>query len=108
MDVLKCKTIDGVRKERLVFVLVYNLIRLVMLHAARAQRVNVNRLSFADTLAWLRHGDLDVLPSLTVNPLRAARLEPRVLKRQKKEFPYMTRPRAELKAQLRAKHGDGA
>jgi hypothetical protein len=52
MDVLKCKTLDGVRKERLVFLLVYNLIRIVMLRAAQVQGVKVNRLSFADTLAW--------------------------------------------------------
>jgi hypothetical protein len=106
MDVLKCKTLEGVRKERLVFVLVYNLIRIVMLKAARAQGVNVNRLSFADTLAWLRHGDISTCPVLIVNPLRPGRLEPRALKRQKKEFPYMTSPRADLKAQLRARHCD--
>jgi hypothetical protein len=107
MDVLKCKTLDGVRKERLVFLLLYNLIRLLMLRAARCQRVNVNRLSFADTLAWLRLGDADTPPpALKVNPLREGRLEPRVLKRQKKEFPYMTAPRAVLKAQLRAIHCD--
>ena len=108
MDVLKCKTLEGVRKERLVFLLVYNLIRLVMLRAARRQKVNVNRLSFADTLAWLRYGDLSVYPKLKINPLRPGRLEPRVIKRQKKEFPYMTRLRAELKAQLRATHCDTA
>jgi len=108
MDVLKCKTLEGVRKERRVFLLVYNLIRIVMLKAARSQGVNVNRLSFADTLAWLRHGDISTCPVLIVNPLRPGRLEPRVLKRQKKEFPYMTSPRADLKAQLRAKHGDTA
>ena len=60
MDVLKCKTLEGIRKERLVFLLVYNLIRLLMLRAAWRQGVNVNRLSFADTLAWLRYGDLSV------------------------------------------------
>jgi hypothetical protein len=110
MDVLKCKTLDGVRKERMIFLLVYNLIRVLMLEAARRQGVNVNRISFADTLAWLRHGDVGSSPrrDLKVNPLRAARLEPRALKRQKKQFPYMTRPRAELKAELRARHGDGA
>lgn len=107
MDVLKCKTLDGVRKERLVFLLLYNLIRLLMLRAARHQRVNVNRLSFADTLAWLRLGDAGTAPpNLKVNPLREGRLEPRVLKRQKKEFPYMTAPRAVLKAQLRTLHCD--
>jgi hypothetical protein len=108
MDVLKCKTVPGIRKERMVFLLVYNLIRIVMLRAARSQGVNVNRLSFADTLAWLRHGDIHNRPELIVNPLRPGRLEPRVLKRQKKEFPYMTKPRTVLKTQLRAKHCDTA
>ncbi len=108
MDILKCKTIDGVRKERRMFLLVYNLIRVVMLRAARCQRVNVNRLSFADTLAWLRLGDTSRLHEgtlrLKVNPLRPGRLEPRAIKRQKMRFPRMTRPRRELKAQLRASH----
>ncbi len=107
MDVLKCKTLDGVRKERLIFLLLYNLIRLLMLRAARRQRVNVSRLSFADTLAWLRFGDASAAPpALKVNPLREGRLEPRVLKRQKKEFPYMTARRAVLRAQLHAIHCD--
>lgn len=108
MDVLKCKTLDGVRKERLMFLLVYNLIRIVMLRAAATQRVDVNRLSFADTLAWLRFAsgasDGSRTARLKINPLRPGRLEPRVLKRQKKQFPYMTQPRATLKSQLRAKH----
>jgi hypothetical protein len=108
MDVLKCKTLEGVRKERLVFLLVYNMIRMLMLRSARQQGINVSRLSFADTLAWLRHGDLTAPVALKINPLRPGRLEPRVIKRQKKEFPYMTKPRAELKAQLRARHGDTA
>src|SRR6185437_1265661 len=105
MDVLKCKTLEGVRKERAVFLLVYNLIRMVMLRAARRQGINVHRVSFADALAWLRHGQRNVSVELVVNPLRSGRLEPRVIKRQKKEFPYMTKPRAALKAQLREKYG---
>ena len=106
MDVLKCKTLDGVRKERLIFLLVCNLIRIIMLQAARRQGINVNRLSFADTLAWIRHGDLHHCPPLIVNPIRSGRLEPRVLKRPKKQFPYMTKPRAVLKAELYEKYGD--
>lgn len=108
MDILKCKTLDGVRKERLMFLLVYNMIRRVMLIAARSQRVNVNRLSFADTLAWLRFGDIAIISKIKVNPWRPGRLEPRVRKRPKKQFPYMTIPRAQLKAQLRATHCDTA
>ncbi len=108
MELLKCKTLEGIRKERLIFMMVYNMIRIVMLRAARAQGVNVHRVSFADTLAWLRHGDIYDFPVLIVNPLRPGRLEPRVLKRTKKEFSYMTKPRAVLKAQLYAKHYDTA
>lgn len=102
MDILKCKTLDGIRKERLMFLLVYNLIRRVMRIAARAQSVNVNRVSFADTLAWLRFGDITSRCRIKVNPLRPGRLEPRVRKRSKKQFPYMTVPRSVLKAQLLA------
>ena len=108
MDVLKCKSVAGVRKERLVFLLVYNLIRLLMLGAARRQGTTPQRLSFADTLAWLRYGDLSACPALIVNPVRPGRLEPRVRKRPKKQFPYMTKPRAVLKQELRAKYGEYA
>jgi len=108
MDILKCKTVEGIRKERLMFLLVYNQLRRVMLRAARSQGVNVNRLSFADTLAWVRHGDISTLPRIKINPLRPGRLEPRVLKRATMQYPYMTRPRAEHKAQLHALHRDMA
>ncbi len=104
MDVLKCKTLQGVRKERRIFLLVYNLIRLAMLRAAWRQGINVNRVSFADTLAWLRFGTLEQCPALIINPIRPGRLEPRVLKRSKKQFPYLTRPRAQLKSQLQEKY----
>ena len=107
MRQLKCRTLGRVRKERLIFLLVYNLIRILMLKAARRQKVNVNRLSFADTLAWLRYGDLSTPPvDLKVNPLRLGRLEPRAIKGNRQRFPYMTRPRSELQSQLRAKHAD--
>jgi hypothetical protein len=104
MDILKCKSLEMIRKERMMFLLVYNLVRRVMLAAARKQKVNVNRLSFADTLAWLRHSDITQLCEIKINPQRPGRLEPRVIKRPKKPFPYMTIPRAKLKAQLRALH----
>jgi hypothetical protein len=37
LDVLKCKTVDGVLKELIVFALIYNLVRLVMGQAAQRQ-----------------------------------------------------------------------
>lgn len=101
MDVLKCKTVQGVLKELQVFALIYNLIRQVMLEAAGRQRVDVRRISFIDALRWLqtaRPGD--DLPRLVVNPSRPNRLEPRVCKRRPKQYPLMNKPRAELRKEL--------
>jgi hypothetical protein len=103
MEVLKCKTVAGVQKERLIFLLVYNLIRLVMLQAAWRQRINVNRVSFADALAWLRYGEITLAATLKINPLRPGRLEPRMLRVRRSPFSRMHTPRSELKSQLRAK-----
>jgi hypothetical protein len=104
MDVLKCKTVDGVLKELQVFALIYNLVRQVMLEAACRQQVDVRRISFIDALPWLqtaRPGD--DLPRLVVNPYRPNRLEPRVRKRRPKQHPLMTKPRAVLQKEL---HGN--
>ena len=102
MDVLRCKTEDGVRKELSVFCLVYNLVRLVMLEAARRQEVPVARVSFADALHWVRHARPgDPLPRLLVNPHRPDRAEPRCKKRRPKEYDLMNKPRAELRKRLK-------
>jgi Transposase DDE domain len=106
MQRLKCKTPERVQKERLIFLLVYNLIRIVMLNAARRQRVNVNRISFADALSWLRYGDVSLPPELKINPQRRCRLEPRALKHSQNRYPYMKLPRHVLKSQLRARNCD--
>lgn len=108
MKQLKCKTLDRVRKERLIFLLVYNLLRIVMLDAAGRQRVNVNRISFADALSWLRYGDVSLPPELKINPHRRCRLEPRALKHSQNRYPYMKLPRHVLKSQLHARHCDTA
>src|SRR5205823_6390989 len=55
LDVLRCKTETGVRKELAVFCLAYNLVRVVMLEAAERQQVPVARVSFSDALKWMRH-----------------------------------------------------
>lgn len=101
MDVLKCKTIDGVQKEFNVFCLIYNLVRAVMVEAARRRGVPVVRMSFIDALRWLRERNLTkAFERLLVNPDRPGRFEPRVRKRRPKQFPLMQRPRAELKQRL--------
>jgi hypothetical protein len=53
LDVLKCKTVNGVLKELMVFALIDNVVRLVMGQAARRQHVRIERISFIDALRWL-------------------------------------------------------
>jgi hypothetical protein len=102
MEVLHCKSAEGVRKEVCVFALVYNLVRLVMLRAGRRQRVAVERVSFADALRWLRHARAgEDLPDLIINPYRPGRVEPRCKKRRPKSHPLMTVPREKLRNALK-------
>jgi hypothetical protein len=104
MDVLHCKSEQGVRKELAVFSLVYNLVRLVMLEAAHRQGVPLSRISFADAYKWMRHaGPDDVLPALIVNPRRLHRIEPRCKKRRPKQYALMNKPRAVLRKLLKNK-----
>jgi hypothetical protein len=104
MDVLRCKTEQGVRKELAVFSLVYNLVRVVMLEAAHRQEVPVDRISFADAYKWMRHARPgDVLPRLIVNPSRPDRIEPRCRKRRPKEYDLMNKPTAVLRKLLKNK-----
>jgi hypothetical protein len=102
LDVLRCKTEVGVRKELAVFCLVYNLVRAVMLEAAGRQEVPVRKISFADTLQWLRHARPgDRLPDLVVNRHRPDRIEPRCRKRRPKEYDLMNKPRSVLRRRLK-------
>ena len=106
MDVLHAQTVDGVLKELHVFCLIYNLVRLVMLQAARRQGVGPDRISFIDALRWLATAlPGDQLAALVIVPHRPNRLEPRVRKRRPKEYPLMKRPRKELR-QILATQGD--
>jgi hypothetical protein len=100
LDVLRCQTEAGVRKEICMLALVYNLVRLVMLKAARQQEVDPDRISFIDALRWLTTAKPgEDVPLLIVN-VRRKRVEPRVKKRRPKQFPLMKRPRAELRQAL--------
>jgi len=108
MDVLHCKSESGVRKEVAVFCLVYNLVRAVMLEAARRQEVAVARISFADTLKWMRHAKAaDLLPDLLINPHRPNRIEPRATKRRPKKYERLTRPRVEYQKELKKQRERG-
>jgi hypothetical protein len=104
MDVLRCKTVQGVLKELAVFRLVYNLVRVVMLEAAERQKVDVKRLSFADALYYIRHARPgDALPTLKVNPERKGRIEPRAKKRRPKVYDRLNKPRQQMRNALKNK-----
>jgi hypothetical protein len=101
MDVVRCQTVEGVQKEIMMFALVYNLVRVVMLEAARRQGVAVQRISFIDAWRWIRSAQPgERLPDLLVNQCRLDRIEPRVRKRRPKQYKLMQRPRLELRKAL--------
>jgi hypothetical protein len=104
MDVLKCKTKDGVLKELAVFALVYNLVRSVACESARVQGVAADRVSVTDAVRWLvgAEGGED-LSVILINPSRKGRVEPRVKKRRPKQYPLMKKPRAVLRKELTEK-----
>jgi hypothetical protein len=104
MDVLHCKTVDGVRKELAVFALAYNLVRSVTGESARLQDVDPGRIGLVDAVRWLigiEEGEVSVL---VVNPSRRGRVEPRVVKRRPKQYSRMTNPRSELRKLLPMKN----
>jgi Transposase DDE domain len=101
LDVLKCKTVAGVLKELTVYAIVYNLVRVVMMEAARRQGVDVERISFVDALRWLGQAKPgEELPKLVVNPDRPGRYEPRAKKRRPKQYDLMNKPRSVLRKGL--------
>jgi hypothetical protein len=92
---IKCQTAVGAQKEMVVYCLVYNLTRALMLEAAQRQKVAPNRISFIDTLRWMltaRPGE--ALPILLTKPRRKDRHQPRVVKDRHDGYQRMTRPRA--------------
>jgi hypothetical protein len=101
LDVLSCRTYEGIMKELNVFCLVYNLVGVVILEASRRQNVDPDRVSFIDALRWLteaRPGD--ELPALVINPKRANRIYARTIKRRPKNYPWMSRSRAEFRKRV--------
>ena len=101
MDVLKCKTVDGVLKELAVFALVYNLVRSVACQAAPGSGRGCGPGERDRRMRWLvgAEGDEDLSVILTV-PKRKGRFEPRVKKRRPKQYDLMTKPRRELRKEL--------
>ena len=102
LDVLKGHSVDVVSKEMQVYALVYNLIRLTMLKGARRQHVHPSRISFIDAVRWLQPPKpAQPFPEFVVNPQPTNQAQPRCLKRRHKQYPFMRRPRQELRKLLK-------
>lgn len=102
MRKVKCRTPAGVEKELIIYALVYNLVRAIMLVAARQQEVEVGRISFIDAMRWLQTATPgEAVPELVVNRRRADRHEPRVVKDWPGTYRKMTGPRAELRKNMK-------
>jgi hypothetical protein len=101
MDMLHGKTVAGVLKELTIFAIIDNLVRLVIRPSAQLPRVDAARISFLDALRWLGAPSTGMpVAALIINPARPHRVEPRVKKRRPKNFPFMSKPRQELRIQL--------
>lgn len=113
MDRLSCRTPAMVRKEIRVYLLAYNLIRLMMAQAASLADTLPRQLSFKHTVqlwhAWRAHrpDDISIFFVLIVQqPVgnRPGRIEPRAVKRRPNEYPRLMKPRSAAREQVR-KHG---
>ena len=115
METLSCKTPQMCEIEMWVYLLSYNLIRLIMLQSALLADVLPRALSFKHTLQlWLAGGDelaysddtesaaefLLLVAGQTVGN-RPGRLEPRAVKRRRKPYPLLTQTRAEAREKVR-------
>jgi len=117
MERLSCQTPAMAIKEIWVYLLAYNLIRLLMAQAASLADQLPRQLSFKHTvqiwIAWTQyahHIDDDKLYSLFVLIAeqrvggRPGRIEPRALKRRPRPYPLLTKPRVTCRRQIQ-KHG---
>lgn len=115
MDTLSCKTPGMCEKEAWVYMLAYNLIRLLMAQAAVQAGVLPRQLSFKHTLqvwlAWSQRQFVSDLPEDVTGLLgliaqirvgkRPGRIEPRQVKRRPKPFPRLKTIREKARKNIR-------
>lgn len=115
MEKFSCKTPEMCRKELWVYMLAYNLIRLLMAQAAIHAGVLPRQLSFKHTLqvwvAWSQRQFLYDAPEDTAGLFalvaqirvgnRPGRIEPRLVKRRPKPFPRLQTTRREARENIR-------
>ena len=115
-DLMRCKSPEMVRREFVMMLIGYNAIRYLQLQAAHQAGLDIESLSFKSSLQVIRIWErrfrcaqkekrnvmallLEQIASVLI-PERPNRAEPRVKKRRPKKAKLMTRPRAELKAEM--------
>lgn len=117
MDILRCQTPAMVRKEIWTHFLAYNLTRKVMAQAARQQGVGPRRCSFMGAVQTLNEFRMVLVTATAAAHRERAhilfaaivghrvgdrpdRYEPRAVKRRPKPLRYLTKPRAQARAEL--------
>ena len=114
MNTLSCKTPEMAVKEVWVYLLAYNLLRLMMGQSALMADIRPRTISFKHCLqiwlAWSEQGvlrdarQLDQLFLLMAQQRvgnRPGRAEPRAVKRRPKAFPLLTKPRDQAREDVR-------
>ena len=115
MERLSCMTPAMAIKEIWIYLLAYNLIRLMMAQAALFAHRLPRQLSFKHTvqiwIVWTQHGHgieqedklyaLFVLIAQQRAGERPGRIEPRAIKRRPKPYPLLTKPRALAREEVR-------
>lgn len=115
MDVLRCRSPQMIRRELHMRMIAYNLIRALMLQAALAHNTDLGRISFKGScdalrqwsphLAFVAHQPLlyrrllrNLLQTLAEDlvPYRPNRSEPRAVKRRRKNYHLLTKPRHQM------------
>jgi len=116
MDHLSCKSPEMVEKEILMYLIAYNLIRLMIFRASQIHHIDPERISFQATvnaflhfLYYFEYGGTNqkelkhlirvlykTISEMT-NPKRPNRREPRAVKRRPKPFQYLTKLRSIFK-----------
>ena len=116
MEHLLTKTPQMVRKDFYVHLLAYNLIRKLQVEATHTEKIVPITLSFKSTIQHLNHfvfilafarseqrllfyQQLIVLVACEKLPFRPNRVEPRVVKRRPKSYPWMNQSRKKYKRQ---------
>jgi hypothetical protein len=114
MNILSCKTPEMIVKEIWVYILGYNIIRLLMAQSAAIISLRPTDLSFKHCLQlWLNYlqqtATLDEATTVLLLTLmaqqrvgnRPGRIEPRALKRRPKAYPMLMEPRAVARETVR-------